>query len=168
MILQSVAQLLVPFSETSSSTYLIYIVTCTLYVNSQQWKRWQPLLCQRINTKQWKRPAFSMWSDPVCTQQSKELLFSTGSGPAQQCKSVFFGVRPRGYITRVFSEPVAVGWESWVSYELVTWTVPVTSEYSGRAAVFREELQNCRRTDPTILEERQRVKIQCEDSASEL
>jgi hypothetical protein len=27
-----------------------------------------------------------------------------------------------------------------VSYELVTWTVPVTSEYSGRAAVFREEL----------------------------
>jgi hypothetical protein len=25
--------------------------------------------------------------------------------------------------------------------ELVTWTVPVTSEYSGRAAVFREELQ---------------------------
>jgi hypothetical protein len=28
-----------------------------------------------------------------------------------------------------------------VSYELVTWTVPVTREYSGRAAVFREELQ---------------------------
>jgi hypothetical protein len=25
--------------------------------------------------------------------------------------------------------------------ELVTWTVPVMSEYSGRAAVFREELQ---------------------------
>jgi hypothetical protein len=45
---------------------------------------------------------------PACTQQSKEL-FSTGSGPAQQCGSVFFGVRPRGYITRVFSEPVAVG-----------------------------------------------------------
>jgi hypothetical protein len=44
----------------------------------------------------------------------------------------------------------------------------VTSEYSGRAAVFREELQSCRRTDPVILEERQRVKIQCEDSASEL
>jgi hypothetical protein len=52
--------------------------------------------------------------------------------------------------------------------ELVTWTVPVTSEYSGRAAVFREELQNCRRTDTAILEDRQRVKIQCEDSASEL
>jgi hypothetical protein len=52
--------------------------------------------------------------------------------------------------------------------ERVTWTVPVTSEYSGRAAVFREELQSCRPTDPAILEERQRVKIQCEDSASEL
>jgi hypothetical protein len=47
---------------------------------------------QRINTQQWMLPAFSM-----------------GSGPAQQCGSVFFGVRPRGYITRVFSEPVAVG-----------------------------------------------------------
>jgi hypothetical protein len=46
---------------------------------------------------------------PACTQQSKELLFSTGSGLAQQCGSVFFGVRPRRYITRVFSEPVAVG-----------------------------------------------------------
>jgi hypothetical protein len=42
----------------------------------------------------------------------------------------------------------------------------VTSEYSGRAAVFREELQNCRRTDPAILVDRQQVKIQCEDSAS--
>jgi hypothetical protein len=49
---------------------------------------------------------------------------------------------------------------------LVTGTVPVTSEYSGRAAVFREELQSCRRTDPVILEDRQPVKIQCEDSAS--
>jgi hypothetical protein len=39
-------------------------------------------------------------------------LFSTGSGPAQQCGSVFFGVRPRCYITRVFSEPVGVGWKS--------------------------------------------------------
>jgi hypothetical protein len=29
-----------------------------------------------------------------------------GSGPAQQCGSVFFGVWPRGYITRVFSEPL--------------------------------------------------------------
>jgi hypothetical protein len=27
-------------------------------------------------------------------------------------------------------------------------------------------LQSCRRTDPAILEERQPVKIQCEDSAS--
>jgi hypothetical protein len=34
------------------------------------------------------------------------------------------------------------------------------------AAVFREELQSCRRTDPAILEDRQPVKIQCEDSAS--
>jgi hypothetical protein len=42
----------------------------------------------------------------------------------------------------------------------------VTSEYSGRAAVFREELQSYRRTDPAILVDRQRVKIQCEDSAS--
>jgi hypothetical protein len=42
---------------------------------------------------------------PACTQQSKALLFSTGSGPAQQCGSVFLEVRPRGYITRVFSEP---------------------------------------------------------------
>jgi hypothetical protein len=42
----------------------------------------------------------------------------------------------------------------------------VTSEYSGRAAVFREELQSCRRTDPAIFEDRQPVKIQCEDSAS--
>jgi hypothetical protein len=40
----------------------------------------------------------------------------------------------------------------------------VTSEYSGRAAVFREELQSCRRTDPAILEDGKPVKIQCEDS----
>jgi hypothetical protein len=45
---------------------------------------------QRINTQQWKRPAFSM-----------------GSGPAQ-CGSVFFGVRPRGYITRVFKDRLTV------------------------------------------------------------
>jgi hypothetical protein len=36
----------------------------------------------------------------------------------------------------------------------VTLTVPVTSQYSGRAAFFREELQSCRRTDPAILEDR--------------
>jgi hypothetical protein len=42
----------------------------------------------------------------------------------------------------------------------------VTSEYSGRAAIFREELQSWRRTDPAILEDGQPVKIQCEDSAS--
>jgi hypothetical protein len=41
----------------------------------------------------------------------------------------------------------------------------VTSEYLGRAAVFREELQSCRWMDPAILEDRQPVKIQCEDSA---
>jgi hypothetical protein len=46
------------------------------------------------------------------------------------------------------------------------WTVPVTSEYSGRAAVFREEFESCSRTDPAILEDRKPVKIQCEDSAS--
>jgi hypothetical protein len=40
-------------------------------------------------------------------------------------------------------------------------TVTVTSEYSGRAAIFREELQSCRRTDPAILEDRQPVRIQC-------
>jgi cold shock CspA family protein len=39
------------------------------------------------------------------------------------------------------------------------------SEYSGRAAVFSEELQANGSCD---LEERQRVKIECEDSASEL
>jgi hypothetical protein len=50
---------------------------------------------QRINTQQWKRPAFSMGSDPS--------LHATVEG------TVFFGVRPRGYITRVFSEPGAVG-----------------------------------------------------------
>jgi hypothetical protein len=56
-----------------------------------------------------------------------------------------------------------------VSWQLgVTGTVRVTSEYSGRAAVFREELQSCRGTDPAILEDRQPAKIQCEDSASEL
>jgi hypothetical protein len=64
-------------------------------------------------------------------------------------------------------DAIRVSWlRELVSYELVTWTVPVTSEYSGRAAVFREELQSCRRTDPAILKERQRVKIQCEDSES--
>jgi hypothetical protein len=42
----------------------------------------------------------------------------------------------------------------------------VTSQYSGRAAVFGEELQSCRRTDPAILEDRQPVKIQCDDSAN--
>jgi hypothetical protein len=42
----------------------------------------------------------------------------------------------------------------------------VMSEYSGRGAVFREELQSFRRTDPAILEDRQPVKIQCEDAAS--
>jgi hypothetical protein len=51
---------------------------------------------------------------------------------------------------------------------LQSWSLKlaVTSKYSGRAAAFREELQSCRRTDPTILEDRQPVKIQCEDSAS--
>jgi hypothetical protein len=44
---------------------------------------------------------------PACSQQLKELLFSTGSGPAQQCGSVFFGVRPRGYITGVFKSQLA-------------------------------------------------------------
>jgi hypothetical protein len=52
--------------------------------------------------------------------------------------------------------------------QIGTWTVPVTREYSGRAAVFGEELQNCRRADPAICEGRQRAKIQCQDSASEL
>jgi hypothetical protein len=42
----------------------------------------------------------------------------------------------------------------------------VTSKYSGWAAVFREELQSCRRTDPAILEDSKPVKIQCEDLAS--
>jgi hypothetical protein len=42
----------------------------------------------------------------------------------------------------------------------------VMSEYSGQAAVFGEELQSCSRMDPAILEDRQRVKIQYEDSAS--
>jgi hypothetical protein len=51
---------------------------------------------QWINTQQWKRPAFSMGSD--------SSLHATVEGTV-----VFFGVRPRGYITRVFSEPVAVG-----------------------------------------------------------
>jgi hypothetical protein len=51
-------------------------------------------------------------------------------------------------------------------YKLIAGQLRVTSEYSGRAAVFREQLQSCRRTDPAILEERQRVKIQCEDSES--
>jgi hypothetical protein len=80
-----------------------------------------------------------------------------GSGLAQQCGSVFFVVRSPA-ITRTIS----------CCEELVTWTVPVMSECLGRAAVFREELQSCRRTDPAILEERQPVKIECEDSASEL
>jgi hypothetical protein len=58
-----------------------------------------------------------------------------------------------------------VSWQ--LSTELaVTGTVRVTSQYSGRAAVFREELQTFRRTVPAILEDRQPVKIQCEDSAS--
>jgi hypothetical protein len=52
------------------------------------------------------------------------------------------------------------------SYEYSSELRTVTSEYSGRAAVFREELQSFRRTDPTILEDRKPVKIQCEDSAS--
>jgi hypothetical protein len=53
-------------------------------------------------------------------------------------------------------------------FSLQSWSLEltVTSEYSGRAAVFREELQSYRRTDPAILEDRQPVKIQCEDSAS--
>jgi hypothetical protein len=55
-----------------------------------------------------------------------------------------------------------------VSWQLAVTSPAVTSEYSGRAAVFREALQSCGRTDPAILEGRQRVKIQCEDSASEL
>jgi hypothetical protein len=47
-------------------------------------------------------------------------------------------------------------------------SVPVMTSCNsrGRAAVFREELQSCRRTDPAILEDRQPVKIQCENSAS--
>jgi hypothetical protein len=53
-----------------------------------------------------------------------------------------------------------------VSWQLAVTSLAVTNEYSGRAAVFREEFQSCRRTDPAILEDRQPVKIQCEDSAS--
>jgi hypothetical protein len=53
-----------------------------------------------------------------------------------------------------------------VSWQLAVTSPGVTNEYPGRAAVFREELQSCRRTYPAILEERQPVKIQCEDSAS--
>jgi hypothetical protein len=57
-------------------------------------------------------------------------------------------------------DAIRVGWQ------LAVTSPGVTSEYLSRAAVFREELQSCRRTDPAILEERQPVKIQCEDSAS--
>jgi hypothetical protein len=46
------------------------------------------------------------------------------------------------------------------SYEYSSEFRRVTNEYSGRAAVFREELQSCRPTDPAILEDRQPVKIQ--------
>jgi hypothetical protein len=53
-----------------------------------------------------------------------------------------------------------------VSWQLAVTSPVVTSEYSGRAAVSREELQSWKRTDPAILEDRQPVKIQCEDSAS--
>jgi hypothetical protein len=52
------------------------------------------------------------------------------------------------------------------SKELRIVTSAVTSQYSGRAAVFREELQSSRRTDLAILEDRQPVKIECEASAS--
>jgi hypothetical protein len=75
---------------------------------------------------------------------------------------VFFCGPFPGYITRMISCREAVS-----STELaVTGTVRVTSYCSGRAAVFREELQSCSRTDPAILEDRKPVKIQCEDSAS--
>jgi hypothetical protein len=50
----------------------------------------------------------AMATDKHATMEATSVFYM-GSGPAQQCGSVFFGVRPRGYITRVFSEPVAVG-----------------------------------------------------------
>jgi hypothetical protein len=59
------------------------------------------------------------------------------------------------YFVLVVSAELSV--QSW-SLELT-----VTSQYSGRAAVFREELQSCRRMDPAIMEDRKLVKIQCED-----
>jgi hypothetical protein len=64
---------------------------------------------QRINTQHWKRPALSMRSEPSlhATVEGTVVFYGVWSG--QQC--VFFGVRPRGYITRVFSEPVAVSYE---------------------------------------------------------
>jgi hypothetical protein len=58
-----------------------------------------------------------------------------------------------GYITDGSNSCCRVSWQL-----AVTWTVPVTSEYSGRAAVFREELQSCRRTDPAVLKDRKLVK----------
>jgi hypothetical protein len=80
---------------------------------------------------------------------------------------VFYGVRSPAIIDGSNS-CCRVSYVDSSNYGVSQLQLRVTSEYSGRAAVFREELQSCRRTDPAILEDRQRVKIQCEDSASEL
>jgi hypothetical protein len=52
--------------------------------------------------------------------------------------------------------------------ERVSWQLTVTSSELGVSirAEQQSSEKSCRRTDPAILEERQRVKIKCEDSAS--
>jgi hypothetical protein len=89
----------------------------------------------------------------------QQWVFSLGSVPVMtSCNS-------RGS-EAVFSLGSVHGLYSSGSYEYSSELRTVTSQYSGRAAVLREELQSCRRTDPAILEDRQPVKIECEDSAS--
>jgi hypothetical protein len=92
--------------------------------------------------QQW---VFSLGSVPVmtsCNSRGSEAVFSLGSVHGLYSSGIY-GTVP-----------------------VTSLKLAVTRKYSGRAADFREELQSCRRTDPAILEDRQPVKIQCEDSAS--
>jgi hypothetical protein len=103
-----------------------------------------------------------LWSDHSLLRNNGKAAFSMGSVPVMTYNSR--GNRRGRFLWGPFPSYITNGSNSCCR---VSSQFGVTSEYSGRAAVFREELQSCRRTDPAILEDRQPVKkIQCEDSAS--
>jgi hypothetical protein len=54
-------------------------VTCTLWVNSQQWKRLLTTVARQTT-----RDMFSVWSDPSLLRNNGKATFSMRSVPRQQ------------------------------------------------------------------------------------